>query len=390
MHNLNMEIFNLINGYANQNQLLSVTAIIMAKYMIIIVPIYLVWMFLRKDNYFKQQSLFTFYAGIVGLLLNFIITIFYFHPRPFMSHEGRLLISHAPDSSFPSDHTTLLLSMGFYLLFESKLRLYGILLSIAGFIVGLARIYCGVHWPYDIAGSIVVSFFASLLIICIKNSLYKPNQYIILMSEKLMKKAKEYVLNITKIKISIFLILFFSFCASLAVSYYFYMEEYGNFHIVTKDVLYRSGQMDKDEFVYYTEKYHIKSVINLRGKQSNKSWYKEEVKLSKEMGIVHYDFRIPSDRVVAAKKLVRLIGLLEKLPKPILVHCKAGADRSGLISAVWEYSVEKEKPSKASEQLSLLYFHFPYLGSPSEAMDKSFWLFVKRYPRILKNKLKIR
>ncbi len=186
IHSLNLETFHLINGYANQSKLLSVAAIVVAKYLILIVPIYLIWMFLKKDNYFKHQSLFAFYSGIVGLFLNFAITFFYFHPRPFMINEGRVLMKHASETSFPSDHTTLLLSIGFYLLFESKLRVYGIFFSIIGFFVGIARIYCGIHWPYDIIGSFCVAFVSALIIFFASRYLYKFNEYIISVYKKLL------------------------------------------------------------------------------------------------------------------------------------------------------------------------------------------------------------
>jgi len=194
MENLNLEIFNAINGYGNNSRLLSILAIIIAKYMIFIVPTYLTLMFLRKNNYLKQQSLFAFYTALVGLLINYIISFFYFSPRPFMLHMGRLLIKHAPDSSFPSDHVTILLSIGFYLLSEIRLRVHGLLFIFFGLIVGLARIYCGVHWPFDIVGSLIVSLFAFIFIAYMKRFLYTPNQRIISTSEKI----KRYLSNILK------------------------------------------------------------------------------------------------------------------------------------------------------------------------------------------------
>ena len=187
MQSLNSEIFNIINGYANQSALLSVLSVAVAKYAVFIVPLYLTWMFLKKDDYFKQQSLFAFYSGVLGLALNFIITVFYFHSRPFMVGEGRLLIKHAPETSFPSDHTTLLLSIGFYLLSEPKLRIHGILFSLLGILVGISRIYCGVHWPFDIAGSFLVAFLVNLVVVFIKQYLFKINERIILISKRILR-----------------------------------------------------------------------------------------------------------------------------------------------------------------------------------------------------------
>ncbi|MBK8025175.1 MAG: tyrosine-protein phosphatase [Chloroflexi bacterium] len=57
-------------------------------------------------------------------------------------------------------------------------------------------------------------------------------------------------------------------------------------------------------------------------------------------------------------------------PKPTLIHCKAGADRTGLAAALFLMS-QGTSFDQAAQQLSLKYFHFPWLGSPSVAMDQT-------------------
>ena len=176
------------------------------------------------------------------------------------------------------------------------------------------------------------------------------------------------------IKISLLLALII-----LSSSYLLYIEEHGNFHVVTKGQFYRSAQLDKDELVHYIKRYRIKSILNLRGKEENARWYREEIKISQKMGVIHYDFGISATRELDKKRLNKVLDILLKAPRPILVHCQAGSDRSGLISAVWEYAIEGKSAKKASKQLSLRYLHFPYLGSRTKAMDKSFRRFVKEY-----------
>ena len=62
----------------------------------------------------------------------------------------------------------------------------------------------------------------------------------------------------------------------------------------------------------------------------------------------------------------------------MLVHCKSGADRSGLVSALFRLVEERAPPAEADQELSLVYGHFPYLTSKTVAMDESFWAFVRR------------
>jgi len=51
-------------------------------------------------------------AGLIALGVNQLIALLWFHPRPFMAGIGHTYLPHVADSSFPSDHVTLLLSAG--------------------------------------------------------------------------------------------------------------------------------------------------------------------------------------------------------------------------------------------------------------------------------------
>ena len=82
----------------------------------------------------------------------------------------------------------------------------------------------------------------------------------------------------------------------LPASYFVYMEEQGNFHVITPGEAYRSAQLDQDELRHYTRKYNIKSIINLRGKRAGRSWYQEELSVGKEFGCRHYDLSLPTDK----------------------------------------------------------------------------------------------
>jgi len=99
-------------------------------------------------------------AGVValGLLVNQLITVFYFHPRPFMMGLCKPLISHAPETSFPSDHATLLFGAALALLSRPGWRGKGGLLLCIALVGAWGRVYTGLHFPFDILGSLVVAF----------------------------------------------------------------------------------------------------------------------------------------------------------------------------------------------------------------------------------------
>lgn len=80
-------------------------------------------------------------------------------------------------------------------------------------------------------------------------------------------------------------VLFFS----LTGSYAFYMAEIGNFHEIRPGEAYRSAQLDNEHLEHYTKKYGIRSILNLRGENSQMQWYRDEIKISKSYRLEHYD-----------------------------------------------------------------------------------------------------
>ncbi len=175
---LNIKIFNIINHFAGSNIFLDNIGIIFAKYMPIIFIIFLLYLWFNKKRN-KNIALYSGYSAVVGLFFNYLITVFYFHPRPFMEHIGTLLIKHSSDTSFPSDHTTFMLSIAILLLYFKNTRKAGTVLFVIGFIGGVARVYSGVHFPLDILGSVVVSIIATSLIFIFKGKLERLNKIII-------------------------------------------------------------------------------------------------------------------------------------------------------------------------------------------------------------------
>jgi protein tyrosine/serine phosphatase len=76
----------------------------------------------------------------------------------------------------------------------------------------------------------------------------------------------------------------------------------------------------------------------------------------------------------------QLIALLREAPKPILIHCQAGADRSGLASVIFLQQIAGIDEETAERQLSILYGHIgiPYLSS-SFAMDENWEALEKAF-----------
>ncbi len=106
-----------------------------------------------------------------GLLVNQLITVFYFHPRPYMMELCNPLIPHAPETSFPSDHATLLFGAAFALLFRSGWKSKGALLLVIAVIGAWGRVYTGIHFPFDMLGSFAVALVSVFTLASIRRVL---------------------------------------------------------------------------------------------------------------------------------------------------------------------------------------------------------------------------
>ena len=81
--------------------------------------------------------------------------------------------------SFPSDHTTFMLSIAAMLLYFRSSVVIGCLLFFFGLISGSSRVFCGVHFPVDIIGSVLVSLIATSMVWGFRKRLRVLNDFIV-------------------------------------------------------------------------------------------------------------------------------------------------------------------------------------------------------------------
>jgi undecaprenyl-diphosphatase len=103
-------------------------------------------------------------AGL-GLLVGKIITEFYYRPRPFVAHPGKvhLFIGHAADSSFPSDHATASVAIATAILLRGKVG-WGLVTLVFALILMVGRVALGFHYPSDVLGGAVIGALAALVL----------------------------------------------------------------------------------------------------------------------------------------------------------------------------------------------------------------------------------
>ena len=164
MEEFNVSTFLFINQYAGKNTVLDAILIGIAEVMPYVFMIIMLYLWFDVNIERKRSSFNAGLSVLLGMLTSYVISLFYYHSRPFVDNLGTQLVEHAPDSSFPSDHTTFIFSISIMLLFNKSTRSIGVILCTLSLISGLSRVFVGVHFPLDILSAIFVAVFSSMIV----------------------------------------------------------------------------------------------------------------------------------------------------------------------------------------------------------------------------------
>lgn len=145
-----------------------------------------------------------------------------------------------------------------------------------------------------------------------------------------------------------------------------------NFHEIDPGKFYRSAQLGKDEFDEIVQKYGIRTVINLRGSQPGEWWFDDEKAALDRLGVRFENLGFSTEQMQTKEDWTKYLEILKTAERPILVHCRSGADRTGEATAVYMYDYMHAEREKVLEQVSLRYLHVTML-QPAKR------LFVENY-----------
>jgi protein tyrosine/serine phosphatase len=135
----------------------------------------------------------------------------------------------------------------------------------------------------------------------------------------------------------------------------FLRARFSNLHRVSPE-LWRSNQPSPRQVAEHARKRGIRTIINLRG-ESTKGYYLLEREACEANGIELVDFRVYSRDTPQVDAILGARELFERIAYPALMHCKSGADRAGLMAALYKLLRQGAPIGEAMAQLSLKYLH---------------------------------
>lgn len=161
-----------------------------------------------------------------------------------------------------------------------------------------------------------------------------------------------------------------------------------NFHQVENAPVYRSGQLDKKDLEEKIKKHNLRSVVNLRGADPGDEWYEDESSVCQKFGVKLYDISMSARRLPTKEEVKQLLDVFDQGKYPMLVHCRAGADRSALGVAIYRIHILGHDVEEADDELSLWYGHFgvPCIGTYE--LDRFFIVYKKSGAKSLREYLK--
>jgi protein tyrosine phosphatase (PTP) superfamily phosphohydrolase (DUF442 family) len=131
-----------------------------------------------------------------------------------------------------------------------------------------------------------------------------------------------------------------------------------NFGVIEEGVAYRSAQPDPEDLAAAVEVYGLRTVINLRGANPGDAWYDAEAGVCAELGITLVDHPMSARSLPAPDLLAAVIQTLETAEPPVLIHCQAGADRTGAVAAIYRMLIMGHDKADALSELTPQHLHF--------------------------------
>lgn len=166
MNTFDLTVFHAINGLAGRYPLLDGLGVALTVFApeLFGAMFLVLWVIPSAERPHRRRAIvYALAAGVLALIINAVIASAFDRLRPFaVLPDVHLLVDHDPRASFPSDHASGSFALAATMVQGGRQIGWGFWVFSA--LVGLSRLYVGVHWPTDILGSIAVGLLSAILV----------------------------------------------------------------------------------------------------------------------------------------------------------------------------------------------------------------------------------
>ena len=172
---LNIDLFNFVN-HNLQNPIFDMILPVITHFggfiwLLAILIVLIAYAKLKNKDNLRKVAILALCALLFADLITFVLKHVVNEPRPFLTlNNVSLLINEDDIFSFPSGHTTSTFAVVtiFVLKMEELVKKHHIIVEIFlilfAVIILFSRIYCGVHYPFDVLSGAIIGIFGALVI----------------------------------------------------------------------------------------------------------------------------------------------------------------------------------------------------------------------------------
>ncbi|MFZ7094034.1 fused DSP-PTPase phosphatase/NAD kinase-like protein [Primorskyibacter sp. 2E233] len=125
--------------------------------------------------------------------------------------------------------------------------------------------------------------------------------------------------------------------------------------------VWRSNQPTHARFEKYAAM-GIKTVVNLRGEDKH-AHYLFEKESCEALGLNLVNAKLWAREAAPRRRILNVIEALRAAEKPMMFHCKSGADRAGFVAATYQLVFEGADIQEAKKQLGLKFIHLDFTAT---------------------------
>lgn len=160
---INIHWFRMINDLGKQYTSLNPFFVFIAEYMVFFLVLAILVYWFTRSNQNRMMVICAFITFVIAEIIGKIAGKIHSNNNPFAELSNvNQLIEKAVNNSFPSDHTMLFFS--FCVSFWLFKRGIGILWIILAVLVGVSRIWVGVHYPADVIMAAIISIISAIIV----------------------------------------------------------------------------------------------------------------------------------------------------------------------------------------------------------------------------------